>query len=159
MQGITGCLSLLLFGRPGGLRRRVARRVLGRPRAAAPPAAPTPPPPDAPPAAPADTGLFVDVLRVADVGPGRVVEVMFDGSPIAIANVDGRIHALSAVCPHAGGPLGEGTLSGTVLTCPNHGWTFDVTDGRCRIDPSIAVAILDVRVSGDTVSVRRPAVR
>lgn len=157
MSGITGCFSLVLFGRRSGTRRRLARRLLRRARPSAPdPTAPetrsTPGRPADPP--PPESGRFIDVMAASDVAQGQVVEVMFEGAPVAIANVDGRYHALAGRCPHAGGPLGEGTVSGHVLTCPNHGWTFDLRDGRCLIDPTITVAILGVRVEGDRVALR-----
>jgi nitrite reductase/ring-hydroxylating ferredoxin subunit len=41
---------------------------------------------------------------------------------VALFNVDGVFHALDGVCPHQGGPLGKGTLSGCIVTCPWHGW-------------------------------------
>ena len=64
-------------------------------------------------------------------GNARLVEV--DGAAIAVFNVDGQYHATEDHCLHAGGPLHEGTLEGAVVTCPWHGWQFDVTDGRCGL--------------------------
>ena len=49
------------------------------------------------------------------------------GRVIALFNVDGTFYALDGVCPHQGGPLGQGTLEGCIVTCPWHGWQFDVT--------------------------------
>ena len=49
---------------------------------------------------------------------------------VAVANVAGEFHVIDGLCPHQGGPLGTGTLCGTVLTCPWHGWQFDVTTGK-----------------------------
>lgn len=43
---------------------------------------------------------------------------------------DGRVHALCAVCSHAGGPLDEGTLSDSRAICPWHGSSFDLSDGH-----------------------------
>jgi len=48
---------------------------------------------------------------------------------VALFNVDGAFFALDGVCPHAAGRLGEGTLRRTV-TCPWHGWQFDVMTGE-----------------------------
>ena len=48
----------------------------------------------------------------------------------ALANVDGTLHALDNNCPHNGGPLGRGSLEGNELTCPWHGYRWDVTSGR-----------------------------
>jgi nitrite reductase/ring-hydroxylating ferredoxin subunit len=170
MRGITGCAWTVLAGRPSGLRRRFIRKVLGRlrPTTAKQAVAPVPTV-DATPVVPAATAAsatptidetvaarWTDVLPAADVPPGQVVEVMLDGSPIAIANVDGQLYAVEGRCGHAGGPLGEGALAGKVLTCPNHGWTYDVTTGRCLIDPAVSVRPVPVRVVGGRIGLRSP---
>jgi nitrite reductase/ring-hydroxylating ferredoxin subunit len=50
----------------------------------------------------------------------------------AVANVGGSLYAIDNNCPHMGGPLGRGSLKGRELTCPWHGWRWDVTNGRNR---------------------------
>jgi nitrite reductase (NADH) small subunit len=64
-------------------------------------------------------------------------------------------YASTAVCPHAGGPLGDGGLNGSALTCPYHGWAFDVRDGSCVVDPNVRLATFEVWVRGDELYVRR----
>ena len=86
--------------------------------------------------------------------PGRVIEVVAAGQVLALCNVDGTVHAVSGICPHAGGPLGDGTLDGSTLTCPLHGWSFDVRDGRCFVDATTRLPTWDVTVVGDAVCVR-----
>lgn len=61
--------------------------------------------------------------------PGRLSSVFLDKAEIVIANVDGRYYALDGLCDHAGYPLASGQLVGCELTCPLHGWIYDVTDG------------------------------
>src|SRR5690348_14357617 len=73
---------------------------------------------------------LIRVAAVSDVPPGTAREVMAGDQVVALFNVDGRFYALDGVCPHAGGPLGEGALRGTVVTCPWHGWQFDVVSGE-----------------------------
>ena len=62
-------------------------------------------------------------------GFGRTVDAA--GQKIALFNVQGRFCAIADTCPHRGGPLGEGYLEGSNVTCPWHAWEFDVTNGRC----------------------------
>ena len=50
--------------------------------------------------------------------------------PLVICQVEGGWHGIVNVCPHAGLPLGEGDLTGKVLTCPFHGYAYDVTSGK-----------------------------
>jgi nitrite reductase (NADH) small subunit/3-phenylpropionate/trans-cinnamate dioxygenase ferredoxin subunit len=70
------------------------------------------------------------LTNVADVpvGGGKVVEV--DGQEIAVFNVDGTLCAIDNLCPHRGGPLGEGKLNGNIVTCPWHRHEFNVKTGE-----------------------------
>ena len=89
-------------------------------------------------------------------GTGKAFEV--GGKTIAIFNADGTFYAIDNTCKHRGGPLGEGSLSGTAVTCPWHGWEYDVRTGACTMDASITVQRFDVKVEGDDllVSVEPP---
>jgi nitrite reductase (NADH) small subunit/3-phenylpropionate/trans-cinnamate dioxygenase ferredoxin subunit len=72
---------------------------------------------------------FVPVARIAELKPGvgRAVEVK--SRLLALFLIDDRVHAIDDTCPHMGGPLSEGGLTGTVVMCPWHAWRFDVCDG------------------------------
>jgi len=101
------------------------------------------------------TGVpFVKVAELSDLpsGGGKVVIGPFD-KPIALFNVDGEIFAINHVCPHRGGPLGEGRLDGAIVTCPWHGWTFDVRTGRPDHPGGHAVAAYAVKVDGPSIYV------
>ena len=75
------------------------------------------------------------------------------GKKIALFNVDGTFFAVDNTCKHRGGPLGEGELSGMVVTCPWHGWEYDVRTGVSQTDPSIGVTSYKVKVEGDDILV------
>jgi len=96
---------------------------------------------------------FVRVAKVADVPAGEIRQVDLDGRPVALANVGGRYHAIDGTCLHRGGPLGEGTLEGSVVTCPWHGWQFDVLTGKSTLNPAAGVACFAVELRGDEVFV------
>ena len=70
------------------------------------------------------------IANVADCSPGSSLEVVAGERVVALFNVDGEFFALDGVCPHQGGPLGEGELLGCIVTCPWHGWQFDVRTGQ-----------------------------
>ena len=65
-----------------------------------------------------------------DFPTGEARELVVDGHIVAVFNVEGELFALDGICPHQGGPLGKGFLSGCVVTCPWHGFQFDVRDGQ-----------------------------
>lgn len=98
---------------------------------------------------------FVSVGKKADFegsSNGRLVEV--EGQRIALFKVDGAYYAISDVCPHKGGPLSEGPLSGDEVTCPWHGSRFNVKTGAVTAPPAEqGVKSFPVRVTGDDVAV------
>lgn len=94
---------------------------------------------------------FVRVASVNQIAAGAVQEFQTAGRTIAVANVEGRFYAISNTCLHRGGPLGQGTLSGKEVTCPWHGWSFDVTNGKVSHSGSAGVACYPVEVRGDHI--------
>lgn len=98
-------------------------------------------------------GSFKRVARVEEIPPGTGKPVEVDGVKVALFNVDGSFHAIDNTCPHQGGPLGEGFLQGSVVTCPFHFWQFDLKTGRCPEFPDARVSRFAVRVDGSEISV------
>lgn len=96
---------------------------------------------------------FVQVATTAEIPAGQAKTVEVDGKQIAVFNCDGTFYAIDNTCKHQGGPLGEGELDGTVVTCPWHGWTYDVTSGGSPDDPDCAVDTYEVRVEGNGIMV------
>ncbi len=99
---------------------------------------------------------MADKVRVAstnDVPPGSGKEFAAAGRVVALFNVDGQFYALDGVCPHAGGPLGQGDLSGATVTCPWHGWQFDVRSGQHQASTSLRHTSFPVKVEGDEILV------
>lgn len=98
-------------------------------------------------------GEFVRVAGTEDVKPGHGIVAEVNGKTVAVFNVNGEFRAIDNTCLHRGGPLGEGDLEGNVVTCPWHGWQFDVTTGACVNNPSAKVEVYEVRVDGTDVKV------
>ena len=93
------------------------------------------------------------VASKAEIPPGTGKVVQVGGKAVAVFNCDGAFYAMDNTCKHRGGPLGEGTVSGTSVSCPWHGWEYDVTSGACHMDPAITVQTFPVTVQGDDVLV------
>ena len=96
---------------------------------------------------------FVYVAKAAEIAPGQIREIRLEGISIALANVGGQFHALSNTCLHRGGPLGQGSLQGNMVTCPWHGWSFDVTSGKVSGNQSAGVARYLVEQRGEDLYV------
>ncbi len=99
---------------------------------------------------------FVRVASVSEIPPGQGKVVDLNGRAIAVFNCDGTFYAIDNTCKHQGGPLGEGELAGRVVTCPWHGWTYDVSTGISPDDPDCSVDRFEVKVQGEDVMVGMP---
>jgi nitrite reductase/ring-hydroxylating ferredoxin subunit len=100
---------------------------------------------------------FVRAAKASDIPVGTIQEVQVDGKAIAIANVEGKFYAIDNTCLHRSGPLGQGDLQGKIVTCPWHGWQYDVTTGQVVHNPSAAVARYAAELRGDEVFVHLAA--
>jgi nitrite reductase (NADH) small subunit len=89
---------------------------------------------------------WVSVAAVADCPPGSSIETFAEDRIVALFNVDGEFFALDGVCPHQGGPLGKGVLSGCIVTCPWHGWQFDVRTGQHQLNIRLTHPRYNVRI-------------
>jgi len=100
----------------------------------------------------------IRVARLDEVSPGEPRLVEADGTRIVLVRVGDTVHACDDSCTHHGGPLSEGKLAGTRLSCPWHGWMFDVRTGQCLM-PSRgdAVPTYPVHVEDGEIWVDMPA--
>ena len=96
---------------------------------------------------------FVLAGKMGEIAAGTIREVEVAGKTIALANVAGKFYAISNTCLHQGGPLGEGSMDGNMVTCPWHAWQYDVTTGKLGQSPSMGVACYPVEVRGEEILV------
>ena len=96
---------------------------------------------------------FVKVASTKELVPGSCKTVEVSGSRIALFNVAGKFYAMDDTCAHRGGPLGEGNLDGAIVTCPWHGWQYDVSSGACQTKPRVQMVCYEVRVEDKLVKV------
>lgn len=89
---------------------------------------------------------FTPLISESDVPLGTSAEVVAAGRIFAVYNVDGEFHVLDGICPHAGGPLGKGALNGCIVTCPWHGWQFDVANGRHCLNETLTQPKYEVQI-------------
>ena len=99
---------------------------------------------------------LVKVGTTAEIPPGYGKVMQAGGRLIALFNVDGSFYAIDNDCPHRGGPLAEGSLRGTVVSCPWHLWRYDVTSGACLSNPFGDVQSYPLRVSDGHIWVTLP---
>jgi nitrite reductase (NADH) small subunit len=99
---------------------------------------------------------FVKMATLDELPPGAAKEIEYEGRVYAIFNADGVISAIDGICPHQGGPLADGALSGTTVTCPWHGWQFDVQTGKTPLGSKIKQTVFEIQVEGQDILVAVP---
>lgn len=97
----------------------------------------------------------IEVGKVSEIPVGKMKSVTVGENRILVANVEGTLHAMRAICNHEGGPLDEGELDHNQIICPWHGAIWDVTTGKTiwfpmKLEPE---PIYPVIVEGETVFV------
>jgi nitrite reductase/ring-hydroxylating ferredoxin subunit/uncharacterized membrane protein len=96
------------------------------------------------------------VMPLDSVEENKLYRVTAAGVAVVLLRQGSQLYAISATCPHAGGPLDEGTLTGDVVQCPWHGSRFCIRDGRALTGPTTVNAPrYDIRVRDGQVEVKR----
>ncbi len=98
-------------------------------------------------------GQFVKVARLADIREGEGHAVSAGEHDIALFKVRGQVYAIGNACIHQGGPLADGWCDGLIVSCPWHGWEYDVTTGACTLAGGVSVPRYAVKVEGEDVLV------
>lgn len=73
---------------------------------------------------------YADALGADEIEAGSMKAVDIGGKKVLVARVGDKYYAADNACPHLKGSLVDGTLEGSVVTCPRHGSQFDLTDGH-----------------------------
>ncbi|MGH9056895.1 MAG: Rieske 2Fe-2S domain-containing protein [Acidimicrobiales bacterium] len=103
---------------------------------------------------------WIDVAAVSELTADKPIRVRPGGVPVMLVRHDGTVHALSATCVHAGGPLDEGEILDGCVRCPWHSSRFALADGRVLRGPaSLDQPTWQVRVDQERVYVRSSAPR
>ena len=97
---------------------------------------------------------FIKAAHCSDISEGGGVVATVRGKSIAIFRIDGKFFAMGNICPHRGGPLGDGELNGFTVTCPWHAWEFDVRSGCNSENKKVVVPTFETRIDGDLLMVK-----
>ena len=101
---------------------------------------------------------WVQLCRIEDApAEGQVLEAATHGQSFCLARLDGTLSALDNVCPHRGGPLGQGWIEGNAVLCPWHAWAFHLETGIAEPPERARVTVFPIRVEGEQVLVELPA--
>jgi nitrite reductase/ring-hydroxylating ferredoxin subunit len=78
---------------------------------------------------------FPTGIAIGAFPTGSMREVHVGNTSVLLVRIAEAVRAVEAICPHAGGILADGTLSGSRVVCPVHGATFDALTGKVLADP------------------------
>ncbi|NTV49043.1 MAG: Rieske (2Fe-2S) protein [Geobacteraceae bacterium] len=93
------------------------------------------------------------VAKVSEVPNFGKKVVSISGREILLVNVKGTVYALENECPHQGSPLNAAVVKDGYISCPRHGYRFNLTDGRCAEHPEFVLATFPVQLIGDEITV------
>ncbi|MEP7118026.1 MAG: Rieske 2Fe-2S domain-containing protein [Acidobacteriota bacterium] len=100
------------------------------------------------------SGQFVSVGRADAFAPGGHF-VKVEGRHIALFRLDDGFHAIDNLCLHHAGPLCEGRIDASdEVTCPWHGWSYEIRTGRLVQDPANGVTRHHVKVVNGEVHIK-----
>lgn len=94
---------------------------------------------------------YVCRLDELPLGAGR--EFVVADRVLAVYLLETGVNIIEGICPHAGGPLAQGMVRGDVVTCPWHGWQFNVGTGQHQLNPRMCVPTFFAIIDGDEVYV------
>lgn len=94
---------------------------------------------------------FAKVAEKKDIPEGESIAVQVGQERIAVFNIGGTYYAIRDLCPHAGGPLSQGCVSGTRITCPWHGWQFELCPNNGK--PNDGICRYAVQVEGEDIKI------
>jgi nitrite reductase (NADH) small subunit len=95
----------------------------------------------------------VKVCPASELTAGGAKSVKVGDGEVAVFNDGGAYRAMDNTCPHRGAPLCDGRLEGGVVTCPWHGWQFNVSDGSLLMNPATKLKTYKVVQDGDDLYV------
>ncbi len=82
--------------------------------------------------------------------------MQLNGAAYALCNHAGEIRCFDGICPHAGGPLGDGNIDNGQIVCPWHAWAFDCLSGVNDFDSDIQLKSYPVTVREGSIFVELP---
>jgi nitrite reductase (NADH) small subunit len=99
---------------------------------------------------------LLKVSAIDELPSGAIKEIEAGETSYAVCNVEGKLHCVEGICPHAGGPLGQGTLNGNYIVCPWHGFEFDCRTGLNEDDEDMRVQTFAVTVQDGQILIDLP---
>lgn len=99
---------------------------------------------------------WIAVAAAGDLKDESAIEVVRADQIVAIFRHRGQLRALDGMCAHQGGPLAEGMLADGCITCPWHGWQYELSSGIQTVNRQPLQRVYDVRERDGQIEIRLP---
>jgi nitrite reductase/ring-hydroxylating ferredoxin subunit len=96
---------------------------------------------------------MIPAAKISDVPNFGKKVVTVSGQEILLVNIKGVVHACENECPHQGSPLTAAVVKENYISCPRHGYRFNLVDGSCSEHPEFTLRIYPVELRGDDILV------
>ena len=93
------------------------------------------------------------VAKISEVPNFGKKLVVVNGREVLLVNIKGSIHACENECPHQGSPMTGAIVKDSSISCPRHGYRFNLSDGECLGRPDLMLKIYPVQIEGDDIMV------
>ncbi|HZV80544.1 MAG TPA: Rieske (2Fe-2S) protein [Geobacteraceae bacterium] len=96
---------------------------------------------------------MIFAAKVSEVPNFGKKAVTVNGQELLLVNIKGQIFACENECPHQGSPLQAGIVKDGHLSCPRHGYRFDLKTGACMDHPEFTLKVFPLQLQGDEIMV------
>lgn len=103
------------------------------------------------------TGNWLAAGALHEIPEAGIRTLELRGEKLLLSRQGGVVACFQNACAHLGLPLHDGEIEGGILTCPHHGFQYDLASGECLTAPEVQLQAYAVRIIGDLVEVRLPA--
>lgn len=104
-----------------------------------------------------EAGRWEIVGKSTDVGEKQGVEFLVGSDVVAVFRQEGKLYAVDGICAHQGGPIAKGALDKTCVTCPWHGWQYNIENGENILTKRKMLRTFDVREIEGRIEIKFPA--
>lgn len=99
-------------------------------------------------------GGWISAGLLADIPEGSVLSTTLGGEKVLLSRDGATVTCFQNACAHLGFPIHDGEIENGIITCPHHGFQYDLSSGECLTAPEVALQSHAVRVVGPRVEVR-----
>ena len=100
---------------------------------------------------------WIAVAESSELADDAAREIVIEQKIIAIFRHRGQLHALDGMCAHQGGPIAEGKIEAGCVTCPWHGWQYELDTGIQTINRQPLQQTFEIRERDGKIEIKIPA--